>query len=166
MTRLPDVRICALVALLCLTPAGAIAQGTSLDFGGLKTDTTLPVEVTADQLTVNQADGMAEFTGSVLVSQGEMRLEAGAVKVEYGTDGTGIARLVATGGVVLAAGKDAAEASSATYTVGTGEVVLEGGVLLTQGQAAISGDKLIISLKTGLGRMEGRVTTTFTPGGN
>ena len=82
MTRLPDVRICALVALLCLTPAGAMAQqGNSLDFGGLKTDTTLPVEVTADQLTVNQADGMAEFTGSVLVSQGEMRLEAGAVKV-------------------------------------------------------------------------------------
>ena len=67
---------------------------------------------------------------------------------------------------MLAAGTDAAEASSATYTVGTGEVVLEGGVLLTQGQAAISGDKLIISLKTGLGRMEGRVTTTFTPGGN
>lgn len=162
MTRLHA----ALIALLCLTPTGVAAQGTSLDFGGLKTDTTLPVEVTADQLTVNQADGMAEFTGSVLVSQGDMRLQAGAVKVEYGTDGTGIARLIATGGVTLAAGTDAAAASTATYTVETGEVVLEGGVLLTQGQAAISGDKLIISLKTGLGRMEGRVTTTFTPGGN
>ena len=73
MTRLHA----ALIALLCLTPTWVAAQGTSLDFGGLKTDTTLPVEVTADQLTVNQADGMAEFTGSVLVSQGDMRLQAG-----------------------------------------------------------------------------------------
>jgi lipopolysaccharide export system protein LptA len=156
----------ALIALLCLLPGMAAAQGTRLDFGGLKTDTSLPVEVTADTLTVNQADGLAEFTGSVLVSQGEMRLKAGAVQVEYGTDGTGIARLVASGGVTLAAGTDAAEAETATYTVDSGEVVLEGGVLLTQGQAAISGDRLVISLKTGLGRMEGRVTTTFTPGGN
>jgi lipopolysaccharide export system protein LptA len=162
MTRLRA----ALIALLCLSPAWAGAQGTSLDFGGLKTDTSLPVEVTADALTVNQADGMAEFTGSVLVTQGEMRLQAGAVKVEYGDGGTGISRLIASGGVTLAAGTDAAEAQTATYTVDSGEVVLEGGVLLTQGQAAISGDRLVISLQTGLGRMEGRVTTTFTPGGN
>ena len=163
MTRLQATLCCA---LLCLLPASASAQGTSLDFGGLKTDTSLPVAVTADQLTVNQADGMAEFTGSVLVSQGEMRLQAASVRVEYGTDGTGIARLIASGGVTLAAGTDAAEATTATYTVATGEVVLEGGVLLTQGQVAISGDRLVISLKTGLGTMQGRVTTTFTPGGN
>ena len=156
----------ALIALLCLAPATATAQGASLSFGGLRTDISLPVEVTADALSVNQAEGTAEFTGSVLVSQGDMRLSAGAVKVEYGTDGTGIARLVASGGVILAAGSDAAEATTATYTVATGEVVLEGGVLLTQGQAAISGDRLVISLQTGLGRMEGRVTTTFIPGGN
>ena len=156
----------ALLALLCLSPAWASAQDTSLNFGGLKTDTALPIEVTADQLAVNQADGTAEFSGAVLVSQGEMRLQAAAVRVEYGVDGTGIARLIASGGVVLAAGTDAAEATTADYTVASGEVVLEGSVLLTQGQAAISGDKLIINLKTGLGRMVGRVTTTFTPGGN
>lgn len=155
-----------LVLSLVVAPLLLSAQGTTIDFGGLKTDTTLPVEVTADSLTVTQADGVAVFSGNVLVTQGDMKLSAGEVRVEYGTDGTGISRLFASGGVTLKAGTDAAEAVEAVYTVATGEVVMQGHVLLTQGQAAISGEKLVVSLKDGTGKMEGRVTTTFVPGGN
>ena len=155
-----------LVLSLVVAPLLVSAQGTTIDFGGLKTDTTLPVEVTADSLTVTQTDGVAVFSGNVLVTQGDMKLSAGEVRVEYGTDGTGISRLFASGGVTLKAGTDAAEAVEAVYTVATGEVVMQGHVLLTQGQAAISGEKLVVSLKDGTGKMEGRVTTTFVPGGN
>ena len=66
-----------LLTLLCaLGPAAALAQDAAISFGGLKQDTSLPVEVKADSLAVNQADGSATFTGNVLVGQGEMRLSA------------------------------------------------------------------------------------------
>lgn len=141
----------------------AQAQQATIAFGGLKQDTTLPVEVQADQLAVNNADGTAVFTGNVLVGQGEMRLAAGAVRVEYGADGKSIQRLFASGGVTLSNLADAAEAQDAVYSIDTGKVVMTGDVLLTQGQSALSGQKLSIDLKTGTGTMEGRVSTTFIP---
>lgn len=156
---------------LCLTfalssPLVALAQGATVAFGGLKQDTSLPVEISADQLSVNQADGSATFAGNVLVGQGEMRLSAGSVRVEYGQDGKSITRLHATGGVTLANRTEAAESREAVYTIATGEVVMTGDVMLTQGQSALSGQKLVIDLKAGTGVMEGRVQTIFVPGGN
>ena len=156
-----------LLTLFCvLGPAAALAQDAAISFGGLKQDTSLPVEVKADSLAVNQADGSATFTGNVLVGQGEMRLSAGTVRVEYGQGGKSIEKLHATGGVTLASAKDAAEAREAVYTIASGSVVMTGDVLLTQGASAISGQKLVIDLKAGTGRMEGGVSTIFMPGGN
>jgi lipopolysaccharide export system protein LptA len=150
-------------AILLLWPVAVQAAGTDVAFAGLKTDPTLPVQVTADQLSVNQTDGTAVFTGNVVVTQGTMTLQAGTVRVEYAADKKSIARLLADGGVKLAAGTEAAAAKTAEYAPETGDLVLKGDVLLTQGVSAMSGQTLKLSLKTGLGTMEGRVTTTFTP---
>jgi lipopolysaccharide export system protein LptA len=155
-------RIALAITLILSMPA--MAQQAQVAFGGLKQDTSLPVEIEADNLVVNNADGSAEFSGNVLVGQGDMRLTAGAIRVEYGTDGRSINRLIASGGVTLANASEAAEAREAIYTIATGEVIMSGDVLLTQGQTALSGQKLIIDLKAGTGRMEGRVQTTFIPG--
>lgn len=155
-----------LAAALAVSGGAALAQGTNVSFGGLTADTRLPVEVTAENLSVNQADGTADFSGNVLVKQGEMRLQAGTIRVEYSADGKEISRLHASGGVLLVNATDAAEAAEAVYTIATGEVVMTGNVLMTQGQTAIKGQRLVIDLKNGTGRMEGGVTTTFTPGGN
>jgi lipopolysaccharide export system protein LptA len=152
------------LALTLLLSMPAMAQQAQVAFGGLKQDTSLPVEIEADNLVVNNADGSAEFSGNVLVGQGDMRLTAGTIRVEYGTDGKSINRLIASGGVTLANASEAAEAREAVYTIASGEVVMTGDVLLTQGQTALSGQKLIIDLKAGTGRMEGRVQTTFIPG--
>jgi lipopolysaccharide export system protein LptA len=124
------------------------------------------VEVKAESLTVNQTDGSATFTGNVLVGQGEMRLAAQTVRVEYAADGKSIAKLHATGGVTLASPTDAAESNEAVYAVDAGTVLMTGNVLLTQGASAIAGQKLLIDLKAGTGRMEGGVSTVFSPGGN
>lgn len=150
-------------AAMAVAAVAAQAQQATIAFGGLKQDTTLPVEVQADQLTVNNADGTAVFTGNVLVGQGEMRLAAGTVRVEYGTDGKSIQRLFASGGVTISNLADAAEAQEAVYAIDSGTVVMTGDVLLTQGTSALSGQKLTIDLKTGTGVMEGRVSTTFIP---
>lgn len=156
-------RVAALV-VACAT--GALAQSANVDFGGLRADPKLPVEVTADSFTVDQADHSASFLGSVRVAQGDMVLTAGEVRIEYAEDGKSIARLLARGGVLLKAGADAAQAGEAVYVLASAEITLTGDVVLTQGSAAISGQKLVVNLTNGTGRMEGGVTTIFTPGGN
>ena len=151
---------------LALTPLAATAQGANVAFAGLKTDITQPVQVEADQLSVSQTDGTAMFSGNVVITQGDMRLEAGVVTIRYSADKKAIESLHAEGGVMLAAGTDAATAESADYLPDTGDLTLIGHVVLTQGQAAISGERLVLSLQSGTGTMSGRVTTVFSPGGN
>lgn len=155
----------ALILTLALA-APALAQEANVAFGGLTQDTSLPVEITADTLSVNNADGSAVFSGNVLVGQGEMRLSAAEVRVDYAPDSRAIERLHATGGVTIASRQDAAEAREAVYTIDSGLVVMTGDVLLTQGESALSGQKLTLNLKDGTGVIEGGVSTTFVPGGN
>ncbi|MGC9418406.1 MAG: lipopolysaccharide transport periplasmic protein LptA [Rhodovulum sp.] len=159
----------ALAALtLSLGPAVALAQGAEIAFGTLSHDKTLPVEVTSERLSVDQSDGTAIFTGDVLVGQGGMRLSADEVLVVYAgeaPDSRRIARMEATGKVVLALGAEAAEADRAVYTIDSGSIVMTGNVLLTQGDSAISGQRLVVDLDRGTGTMEGRVRTVLQPGG-
>ncbi len=157
------------VVLTVLLPAPGVAQGTSVAFGSFNHDASLPVEITADALEVNQADGTAEFRGNVMIGQGEMRMSAGLVRVEYasGGDATGeISRLIASGGVTLVNGAEAAEAERAVYSIANASITMTGGVILTQGRNALSAQRLIVDLNRGTGRLEGRVKTILQPEGN
>jgi len=144
-------------------PAALAAQGTSLAIGSGAFSSGLPVEVSADALSVDQGSGAATFDGNVLVVQGDVRMSAGQVVVVYATDesgsANGIARLVASGGVTFVTPTDAVEAQTAEYSIADGIVTLAGDVLLTQGPTAISGERLVVDLNSGSGRMEGRVRT-------
>ncbi|WP_146347756.1 LptA/OstA family protein [Phaeobacter marinintestinus] len=148
---------------LLLAGIVASAQGANVAFGSIKADPSLPVEVTADNLDVNQASGSAEFVGNVLVGQGEMRLSANRVLVIYNQDVGGIDRLEATGDVVLVSGPDAAEAQRADYTIDTGVVVMTGDVLLTQGPNALTSERMVVNLTDGTAQMTGRVKTIINP---
>lgn len=156
----------ALAAGLAAMTGMAQAQGAKIAFGDLAQDITLPVEVTAETFAVNNADGTAVFTGNVVVIQGEMKLSAAEVRVQYNADQTAIDQLVASGGVTIANLGDAAEAQEALYSIDSGVIVLTGDVLLAQGPSVMAGQKLTVNLKDGSGLMEGGVTTTFVPGGN
>lgn len=161
----------AIVALALALPApAALAQGTQVTLGGFKQDSSLPVQVTSDSLSVNQNAGTAVFTGNVVVIQGDMRMTAPWVKADYtqgkGTQKGRITRIHAKGGVTLVTSPtEAAEGQDAVYTIGSGQVVMTGAVVLTQGDNAMSGQKLVIHLNDGTGTMEGRVRTTFQPSG-
>lgn len=155
--------------LASIIASQGMAQGTAVAFGSFNQDPSLPVEITADALEVNQADGSAEFRGNVLIGQGEMRMSAALVRVEYASagDATGqISRLVASGGVTLVNGAEAAEAQRAVYSIAEATIIMSGGVILTQGRNALSADRLIVDLKRGTGRLEGRVKTILQTGGN
>ena len=157
-----------LVLCACLLVGAwpAVAQQATVALGSLKQDTTLPVDIGADQLSINQADGTATFSGNVKIAQGDLRLAAELVQVEYSDGGKGIQSLHASGGVTFANKTDAAESREAVYSIDSGQIEMMGDVILTQGGSAISGQKLVIDLKAGTGVMEGRVQTVFQPGGN
>lgn len=162
------MRLAALAAIVFLFGAlGVAAQGTGVSFGGGDHDSSAPVEVSANQMEVDQAAGTARFTGNVVIGQDKMRLTGAVVDVTYGTQGNGqIEQVHATGGVTLATPEEAAEAKEAVYTVGRGTVVLTGDVVMTQGSSAISGDKLTVQLDDGTGIVEGRVRVIFQPAAN
>ena len=147
---------------LSVPASAALAQ--EIGFTGLKQDTSLPVQVESDTLSVDQASGIATFTGAVKVVQGDMTITAATARVEYAADGQGIERLFFSGRVTVSTPSEAAEADEAVYTIPTGEVVMTGDVLLTQGPSTIAGQKLVYNLDAGQGTMEGRVQTVFVPG--
>ena len=154
------------VALLAIGLTGAaVAQGTSVPFSGLSHDSSLPVEISSEALSVNSDAGTAEFTGGVVAGQGDLKLTADRLLVEYGdSNGSGqIEEMQAFGSVTLTNGGEAAEASTAVYDVASGKITLTGEVLLSQGQNAIAGDKLNVDLNSGEAAFEGRVRTIFQP---
>lgn len=157
-----------LIALALCAPATAVFAQAQVSFGGMQQDTSAPVEVSADNLSVNQSDGTALYTGNVVIGQGEMRLAAPRVLVVYATSANRIERLEATGGVTLVNGAEAAEAERADYNINDGTVVLKGNVLVTQGQNALTSDQMTVNLDTGTAQMNGRVRTVLqqqqTPG--
>ena len=155
-------------ALFCATLLGAapaFAQ-TNINLGAISADPTAAVEITADNLSIDQATGTAVFQGNVVLGQGDLRLNAGRVQVVYNDASGDINRLSASGGVTFVTATEAAEAQSAEYNLDAGTLVLTGDVLLTQGASAISADTMRVNLATGAAQMEGRVRTIFNQGGN
>jgi lipopolysaccharide export system protein LptA len=153
----------ALIALVFAVPATA---QTNINLGGIAADPSAPVEVTADNLNVDQDTGSAVFSGNVVIGQGDLRLSAPSVQVTYAADSGDITRLQATGGVTFATATEAAEAQSADYNLASGLLTLNGDVLLTQGQSALSADSMVLDLNAGTAQMNGRVRTVFQQDGN
>ena len=152
---------------IALLLAAAPATAQNIAFGGVKADTSAQVEVAADSLSVNQSDGSAVFTGNVVIGQGDMRLSAETVTVEYAEGGQNrIRSLHATGSVTLVSGADAAEAREAVYDVESGNVTLTGDVVMTQGRNALTGDKMVVNLVSGTAKVDGRVRSVLQPEGN
>jgi lipopolysaccharide export system protein LptA len=155
--------ITMILALLLGTAANA---QTNIDLGGISADPKAPVEVSADNLSVDQDSGTAVFSGNVVIGQGDLRLSAGSVRVVY-SDSTGdIAQLLLTDGVTLVTDSEAAEAATADYNLTTGILTLSGSVLLTQGASALSAEQMTIDLNSGRAQMSGRVRTVFQQDGN
>jgi len=164
MTRLR--RLAVLAAFAAAAPAAAQDPAAS---GGFRADPDAPVEVEANELSLDQASGLARFSGGVVVTQGELRLTAPEILVEYartaqGAPGRDVSSITASGGVLLVTPTEAAEAETARYSPAENSIVMTGDVVLTQGANTLTGDRLVVDLATGTGRVEGRVRTILQPG--
>jgi lipopolysaccharide export system protein LptA len=152
-----------ILSVLC---TGALAQGTRVAFGNVSDNKGLPVEITADSLSVDQKAGTAIFTDNVVIVQGEMRLSAQKVVVVYREETGEIAKVEASGDVVLVSGEDAAESDQADYNVEDGTIVMSGNVLVAQGPSALTADRMTVQLEEGTAQMSGRVKTVLQKGGD
>lgn len=150
----------------CLSIATPAFAQTNVNLGGISADPSAPVEITADNLSVDQDTGTAIFQGNVVLGQGDLRLSATRVQVIYDGTGGGISSLKASGGVTFVTATEAAESENADYDLDAGTLVMTGNVLLTQGPSAISADTMRVNLSDGSAQMEGRVRTIFNQGDN
>ena len=70
------------LGLMVLTPK-VFAQSASLSLSGESHDINLPVEITANSLSINQSSNSAIFEGTAYVGQGSLRLSADKIVVSY-----------------------------------------------------------------------------------
>jgi lipopolysaccharide export system protein LptA len=145
---------------------GLAAAQVDIGFGGVAYDANQPVEVTSDSLTIDQTSGQAVFSGNVIVHQGDLRMSAGQVRVIYSeADGRReVDEVVASGGVLVTRGADAAEGREARFDVASALLTMSGAVLVTQGPTAVAGDRMVVNMRTGDGSVEGRVRTVLDTG--
>lgn len=145
------------VALALALAGGAIGVAAQ----GLKHDSNLPIEITADQLEVAQPQKLATFTGNVDAVQGELVLSADRLRVYYYGDGqeapagasSSIRRIEADGNVFVSSPDETAQGTAGVYDVESNQLSLEGSVVLTQDDNVIRGERLEIDLTSGQSRV-------------
>jgi len=156
-------RILSITLAMLMGIGVASAQDLQLRLGQSLNLAERQLEITSETLEVDQETGVSTFSGDVVVSQGDMRLTAQSLRIEYSATGEGsrqrIDRLVADGGVTMVTESEAVEARSAIYSLANQTLEMSGDVVLVQGANILAGERFFADLRAGTGRMSGRVRT-------
>ncbi len=149
MSRVHTVIITALFTLISMLPLAGKCQ----DYAGY--DTSLPVEITADQLDILQKNKLAVFRGNVVAQQGTIKLRADTMTVHYRQptereDGAAaVSKIEVMGNVFMATPQESAQAKKGMYDLDEKMIYLLGNVVLTRGKNVLKGERLQYNLKTG-----------------
>ncbi len=157
--------VLALGLIVFATATMSVAQSAGIALSETESNPDAPIEITANQLTVDRETGNAIFEGDVYAVRGVLTLNADELQVLYDEEkdeDDGIREIIATGNVILVNGPDVAEAERAVYVPSDDTMTMTGNVLLTQERTVISGNLLLVNLVTGQGQMTGQVRTTFS----
>jgi len=160
-----------LVLLMAVSPA-VLAQSPVTT----KHDSSQPIEITADQLDVQQEKQLATFSGNVQASQGDIRLQAASLQVRYRASegdadvGGSISMITARGNVFFSSPGQTARGDTGVYDVDKSLITMEGKVVLTREDNVIRGNHLVLNLATGRSKVSGaagsnggRVRGLFVP---
>jgi lipopolysaccharide export system protein LptA len=153
------------VAIALLSGAPALAQGLGPNSDG-------PLDITADELEVQNKTCVSVWRGRAEALQGQSRLRADVLRAVFeptpgqaGTSGIGanacgpLIRLEAEGSVFYVTGKEQrVRGDAGTYDAGSETVTLTGDVIAVQGQNVLRGSRMVFNTKTGEGRMMGAST--------
>lgn len=160
---MPRLVLSLILAVATLLGQPAAAQDVQISFGqSLRLDGR-ELEITADSLEVDQTSGASIFRGNVLAVQGELRIQAQFLRLDYQSGARAgaqrIGTLTASGGVTMVTAEEAIEAREAIYALDEQRLEMIGDVMLVQGPNTLSGERFVADLRAGSGRMIGRVRT-------
>ena len=142
MIRQPNRKV--LWLLCCLLPA--------LPAAALTSDRDQPIQIEADQGSLDQGNQSTEFSGNVVIKQGTMYMQAGNVKVVRAATGT--QTLTATGSPVRFGqqldrqGEVKGQAAKVEYQSATGIVRLTGNARLERGGDSARGEVITYNTRT------------------
>lgn len=152
-----------LFALALLAGSPALAQQLGPDADG-------PVDITADELEVQNKACMSIWRGKAEALQGQARLRADELTAIFETKagaasatGSGacgdLIRMEAKGSVYYVTSKEQrVRGDAATYDAAAETVTMTGDVVAVQGQNVLRGARMVFNTKTGEGRMVGTAT--------
>jgi lipopolysaccharide export system protein LptA len=163
MIRLSDMKHWAAAAFACglaaSTPAAAqLAQGSDA-----------PLDITADELEVANAQCLATYKGGAEALQDTVRLRADVLKIYYkpataasggGRSGTGsncgslLDHMEAIGSVYYVTQDRRVHGDNAFYDAGGDTITITGDVIAVQGQNVLRGSKMVINVKTSDAQMQ------------
>jgi lipopolysaccharide export system protein LptA len=134
-----------------------------------------PIDITADELEVLDAESRAVWRGSVEAIQGTSRLRAPVLNIYYAQRGSGgqavpgggggeIQRMEADGPVFFSNPQYNAKGDHATYEAGTNTIVMTGNVVLVQDKNVVQGARLVIDTRTNKATLTPSATGRGQPG--
>ena len=148
------------------------AQQSSAGFGR---DSRQPVDVTAEQLYINDTDRIALFTGGVVALQGDTTLKTPELRIAYegkaadsltsakaeapkadaASGGSRLSRMVASKGAVITMGADRRiAADQADFDAKADTALFLGNVLINQQKNVLQGRRLFVDRKNNKSRLD------------
>ncbi|MGQ0446295.1 MAG: LptA/OstA family protein [Beijerinckiaceae bacterium] len=135
-----------------------------------------PVNVAAAKLDYFDKEQKLVYTGNVVATQGESKLQARtlvifltpkdpAEQAGVPSSSSQIRRMEAAGPVTIVSKDQIGTGDSGVYEKSENKVYLIGDVTLTQGPNVTKGDKLVYDLTNNEAAVTGRVRSMFLPGG-
>lgn len=146
----------------------AFAQSSN----GLSLSSNEPVQIDGDTFEILEDQGIAIFSGAVMVVQGETVLKTSKLTIHYdqsgqssggsiASGGADIDRLVATGGVNIQSGQQNATGDTGTYDMKSEVLVLSGKrVTLSEAGSVATGCKLTVTTSNNRAKLEGCGSST------
>jgi len=183
MTMRTDTREASFVGNVAVRLVQSGAGQTTVALGR---DSRQPVDVTAEQLHVNDTAKTAVFMGDVVAVQGDSVLKTPELHISYEgkpasepavaapgqpSEGSRLSRLIGKSGAVVTAGSDRRVSSDQVeFDAKANTALFTGNVLVNQQKNVLQGRRLFVDRKTGRSRLEapsepgqptGRIAATF-----
>ncbi|HEX5378822.1 MAG TPA: LptA/OstA family protein, partial [Phenylobacterium sp.] len=158
MIKQSNMKHWAAAAFACALAAAAPAAAQ------LAQNSDAPVDITADELEVVNAQCLAVYKGAAEALQDTVRLRADVLKIFYkpgapggaaGRSGTGsncgslMDRMEAVGSVYYVTKDQRVHGDNALYDADSDTITITGDVVAVQGQNVLRGSKMVINASTG-----------------
>ena len=125
-----------------------------------------PVDYGADRIELQDRQNRVVLSGNVVIQQAGLTLNAARTLVNFSNNGgLRIQRIMATGGVSVKRGNEAASGEVAVYDFNRRIITMSGNVRLNRGGDTLNGGRLVIDLVSGVSSVDGRASGSSSVSG-